>query len=126
MSLTLNTFLSIFLGGGLGAFSRYFVSSQFIIHSFRPWLGTFVVNLTGCLIGALYWRFRSQWSSSQSLDNFVLWGLIGAYTTFSTFIFEVVKLHLQGQTKEAAICLILNVFFGVIICFFIFQKEFVR
>lgn len=86
-------------GGAIGSISRYLVTVFFSRHipSVFPY-GTFVVNLSGCLfIGILYaLAERFSWLSPE-WRLFLTTGLCGGYTTFSTFMYENMRLLQQGH-----------------------------
>jgi len=85
--------LLVALGGALGAVARYGVSVGFArrLGTSWPW-GTLFINVSGCfLISVLAAR------SSDSLRYLLPVGFVGAYTTFSTYEYETLRLFQQGQ-----------------------------
>ncbi len=99
--------LSIAIGGFIGAILRFLLSrfiGSFDISSFP--LGTFIVNSIGCFfIGLLYTIFE-RISIFPEIRGFLSIGLIGAFTTFSTYMMETVNLF---RDKEIFLG-ILNIF----------------
>lgn len=96
--------LFIAAGGALGSLARYGLSmviQQASAGTFPR--GTLVVNITGSfLIGALMEAFDSVlvpplWRS------FLTIGFLGAYTTFSTYTFETVRMMREGEIGPAAL-----------------------
>lgn len=85
-------------GGALGSMLRYLVSVYFqkTFPSGFPW-GTFVVNITGCLLIGLVFGLseRYQWFTEQ-WRIFLAVGICGGYTTFSAFAIENMKLLQTG------------------------------
>ncbi|AKP68039.1 fluoride efflux transporter FluC [Companilactobacillus ginsenosidimutans] len=86
------TFLIIFIGASIGGSLRYLIGLMFTVSSGFPW-GTLFVNLTGAfvlplLIHYLHDKFHLQVDTVLSLTT----GLLGAYTTFSTFTADTYKL----------------------------------
>lgn len=65
-----------------------------------PW-GTFVVNVSGCFVLGVLTGLGLYHGSSGSVRTIVGTGGLGAYTTFSTFTFETVRLAEEGLTTEA-------------------------
>ncbi len=112
-TLTLNHFLMVFLGGGVGATLRWFLTWGVLAASGRAWLGTLFVNLLGCLI--YFILAKSFQDMKPGHDLLLKVGILGSLTTFSTFAYDVVFLFKQGLFKEGLIALLLNVFFGIII-----------
>ena len=91
--------LYIFLGGGLGALTRYSLSygiqslaEQTRIHRFP--IGILVCNLLGCfLIGLLFgWIASRNGDHPAWLHPLAVTGFLGAFTTFSTFALDTQKL----------------------------------
>jgi CrcB protein len=86
--------LAVFVGGGLGATLRYAIGGwvQSAIGSFFPW-GTLVVNASGCLaIGVLATLLEERSLLGPSWRLFLLVGVLGGYTTFSSFGLETWRL----------------------------------
>lgn len=91
-------------GGFVGAALRYLAGTLAL-----RWLpagfpfGTFLVNVTGCFaIGVLAAWFDRQ-GAGLATRLFCLAGVLGGYTTFSTFGFETVALLRGGSTLAAAV-----------------------
>lgn len=101
----MNSFVMVFLGGGLGAAARHGVnllSVQFI--GARYPIGTFFINVVGSLlIGVLAEWFALRSEISPGLRLFFITGILGGFTTFSAFSLEVGLLHERGETLAAAI-----------------------
>lgn len=105
MSTTASRLAAIALGGALGALLRYGVTilvhgrlaSGRLFGASFPW-GTVAVNLSGCLaIGVVAGLFQRRLFESPQLGAFLLIGVLGSYTTFSTFAFETLGLFRQGS-----------------------------
>ena len=97
--------LAVAAGGAFGAVGRYLVMSgvgrMLGPHDF-PW-GTLTVNVVGSvLMGVLIELLALVWSPSQELRAFLVVGVLGAFTTFSTFSLDVVVLVERGQNLFVA------------------------
>ena len=96
--------LAIAAGGAFGAVARHFVNNQ-ITHWLGdefPW-GILVANVAGSFaMGVLAETMALAWSPSQELRAFMIVGVLGAFTTFSTFSLQVVLLYERGQMLLAA------------------------
>ena len=93
-------FLLIALGGSLGALARYGASFwvQERVAGAFPY-GTFIVNISGCLImGLVMTRLNEGAEVSVNWRFLIPVGFIGAYTTFSSFEFEMFRLAEQGAS----------------------------
>ncbi len=89
-------YLSVGIGGIIGALLRFFISQWFLSLDSLPFIGTIFVNLTGCfLLGYLQGISRVYELPGWFVVG-IGTGLIGAYTTFSTFSMEVVHYLNQG------------------------------
>jgi CrcB protein len=104
--------LLIAIGGALGSMARFLLSS-FVLRataSLFPW-GTFAVNLIGCIVfGIIIGLSEHRLSLTPELRAFLLIGILGGFTTFSSFAFESFALLRDGQMAAAAF----NVFGQVI------------
>ena len=100
----LTKYLYIALGGAAGSISRYWLSgaAQRLAGSAFPF-GTFAVNLLGCLLfGAVWGFFENRLLPGSEVRLLVLTGFMGAFTTFSTYMFETAELVKFGQMALAA------------------------
>ncbi|KAA8485571.1 camphor resistance protein CrcB [Arcticibacter tournemirensis] len=89
----------IFLGGGLGSVARFLVNRWLTdrVTSVLPY-GTFLVNVTGCfLIGFLVFYLGKFGDQALNWRLFLVTGICGGYTTFSSFSFENVQLVSDHQ-----------------------------
>jgi len=105
------------LGGFIGAALRYATSGvigRFTSQTQFPY-GTFVVNMIGCLlIGFLAGVADSRDLFTATSRAFVFTGILGAFTTFSTFSYETMGLFQNGQTSPAMMNLGLQIILGLI------------
>ena len=110
------TYLWIALGSAIGGMGRYGVSRIFAFwfgETF-PW-GTLVVNISGCfLIGILSGLTGPDGRVLVSPDfrQFLLVGVCGGYTTFSSFSLQTLALVREGDMVEAGA----NILLSVVVC----------
>jgi fluoride exporter len=104
------------LAGFAGAISRYAVEgwvSDRTRGSF-PW-GTLVVNASGCfLLGVVFSLLTERFLPHPTLRSALTVGFLGAYTTFSTFAFESVRLAEDGAWVHAAGNVLASLFLGLV------------
>jgi CrcB protein len=89
----------IAVGGALGSVSRYLLATAVQRYSspFFPY-GTFAVNVLGCLIfGVIMGAARQRFVLGPSERAFLLIGMLGGFTTFSTFTYETFALLQDGE-----------------------------
>lgn len=101
------TWLAVMFGGALGALARYATAGLLNRPEGFPY-GTLTVNLLGCwFIGALW---QALGDVSATTKAFVFAGVLGGFTTFSSFGLESLRLLQSGQTTAAcAYVLVSNV-----------------
>ena len=91
---------TIFIGCGsfIGGVARYLISvAMKTMSKGFPW-GTLVVNLVGCLVIGLLWGFFSKTSSEgNTWALFLMVGVCGGFTTFSTFSKEALVILQSGN-----------------------------
>ncbi len=110
----MKSIIFIFVGGGLGATTRYLCSKYIneTTGAIFPW-GTFAVNIAGALaIGFISEIFRHSLISPE-IRVFLITGYLGALTTFSTLSLESVSLMRTGEIKLFALNIIVTNIVGV-------------
>lgn len=108
--------LWIFIGGGLGCVARYWISGWVAnrVGEVFPW-GTMFVNVSGCfLIGVLATVTSpdGRFWLGPSARSFMLMGVLGGYTTFSSFSWQTLELMRDNQWFWA----VGNVVLSVLLC----------
>lgn len=101
---SLRPLLLVGLGGFLGSIGRYLVGGW--VHRALPFasfpVGTLVVNLTGCFaIGALGGLAAGRQLFGADLRAFLMIGVIGGFTTFSSFAYETLTLARDAEFGRA-------------------------
>ncbi len=95
----MNHTIAIFIGAGVGGVLRYWISLAVAkeYHGAFP-LGTFLINIVGCFaIGYLATFFANVMPMRETLRLAVLIGVIGGFTTFSSFGRETFQLMGEGK-----------------------------
>ena len=106
--------LVVFIGGGLGAVARYLL--QGFVYRFAgtefPY-GTIVVNILGCFtIGLLMSSMEERFLATPALRLFLTIGILGGFTTFSSFSYETMALLREGNFLDGG----MNVVASVVVC----------
>lgn len=95
--------LLLAFGGACGTLCRYWLSgvAQRLFGTGFP-VGTFAVNMLGCLLfGAVWGYFENRIGLGGDLRLLLLTGFMGAFTTFSTYMFETASLVKFSQYFQA-------------------------
>ena len=116
--MTLNAFLIVFLGGGIGAAIRHGVNTwlgRLAGHEFP--LGIMAINISGSLLmgvaaGCFAFRTGEEWLQSARL--FITTGILGGYTTFSAFSLDAMLLYERGEVATAAFYVIGSVALSIL------------
>lgn len=105
MKITSNL-IFIFIGGGTGALLRYGFSQLIKVSPTGFPLATFWVNVIGCFFIGLLYSFLTL--ENQSLRLLLIVGLLGGFTTFSSFGNETIQLIEKGRNQTAFFYVILS------------------
>jgi CrcB protein len=112
----LRTYLVVMLGGALGTALRFGLSNWFAVHYGETFpLGTIVVNITGCFVIGIFAGLTGPdgiFLASPLMRQFVMIGICGGYTTFSSFSLQTLNLWNGNEFLRAG----WNVLISVIFC----------
>jgi CrcB protein len=112
----LKTYLAIMAGGAFGTALRYGLSNWFAVHYGETFpIGTIVVNVTGCFVIGLFAALTGPdgiYLTSALTRQVVMLGVLGGYTTFSSFSLQTLNLLNGGEWLRAG----WNVLLSVILC----------
>jgi fluoride exporter len=108
--------LWIFLGGGLGSLARWGLSGWIATRYGETFpLGTILVNVSGSFLIGMFAAMtgpEGRWLVPSAWRQFVMLGLFGGYTTFSSFSLQTLTLAQDGQWWKAAA----NILLSVLLC----------
>ena len=94
--------LAVALGGAIGSVARYLTSLAVEAYSTSKFpYETLTANLVGCFLIGLLWGYFERLSISNEFRLFLFTGVLGGYTTFSTFARENIQLFKSGEPFSA-------------------------
>jgi CrcB protein len=117
MNLTMIAWVAA--GGALGSVARYLtmVGMGRLMGGAFPW-GTLAVNILGsAVMGLLIEGMALKWNWDQELRVFLTVGILGGFTTFSTFSMDVALLAERGEFLNAALYIAGSVILSVLALF---------
>jgi len=102
--------LLVSIGGAIGSVGRYlggmYVQKTFSAH---PLFGTFAVNTLGCLLVGFLAGYFNYATMDKAPKALIFVGILGGFTTFSAFAFEVYSVTQEGKIMHAALYTVINV-----------------
>ena len=110
--------ISLTAGGAIGTVLRYSMSglTHRAVSGMFPW-GTLVVNLTGSFLIGLLWGIFEVQNITSNLRTFLFIGILGGFTTFSTFALESLNLMRDGEMKLALSNVLASNILGILLVF---------
>ncbi len=110
--------LILMTGGAIGTFLRY--SASGLVHKHIKTIfpfGTMAVNLTGALVIGFLWGLLDIEEMHTNVKNFLFIGILGGFTTFSSFALESMNLFRDGEVKFAIINILVSNLAGIVLVF---------
>ena len=115
----MKSLLFVGLGGGIGSIFRYLI--QIFIGRHVPVifpLGTFLVNCSGCFLIGMFYSLADRHSGlNPDWRLFLITGICGGFTTFSTFSYDGLVLIRQGATFSFLMYMAGSVMLGLLATF---------
>jgi len=110
----ITSLLLVALGGALGGLGRFAISNTMarLLGNAFPW-GTLVVNASGALLAGWLLGVYGV-PNTQPFWLFALAGLLGGYTTVSSFSLQTLELWQRGQAMRAALNMVATLLLGVV------------
>lgn len=108
----------LFIGGGIGTLGRYLVglgAGKLTVGDYP--LGTLLVNLIGSFAIGLLWNYFSSGDGSNHLRLLIMVGVLGGFTTFSSYAIECFNLYESGHTGLALTHVLANNIGGILLAF---------
>jgi CrcB protein len=107
--------LAVAAGGALGAVSRYALTSGISqLHDLRG-AGTLLANILGAfLLGAVVGLTEERWSLSEPVRTGITVGILGGFTTFSTYMYDVISHAEDDRWLTSVAILALTIALGLV------------
>ncbi|MBK9148817.1 MAG: CrcB family protein [Flavobacteriales bacterium] len=116
----MNTWIAIFIGGGLGSVARFGITRLVLAIGLKgafPWATLLSNVLATGILAWLILRMQPQFEGRDALKAMLAVGFCGGFSTFSTFSYENFLLLREGQTLMAAA----NIVMSVVACLAVFH-----
>jgi CrcB protein len=108
---TFTTYVQVALGGATGSVLRFWLGSVISHKAGAPFWGTLFVNVTGCFLIGLLGNLREN-GPGEFDRYFLMVGVMGGYTTFSTFSLQTLELLQKGSAPLA----LANIALSLVLC----------
>lgn len=113
------SWLAVGIGGFVGAIARFQTTlwlSEWSRQKFGQVypVGTFVVNVIGCLLIGLLMTLALEKRISDEAQKLLITGCLGSLTTFSAFGFDTITLFRDGKPALGAVYILSNLIVGVV------------
>jgi CrcB protein len=112
--MSLKILLLVGAGSFIGGIFRYLISFMFVHkqpHAF-PW-GTLIVNIFGSLLIGILIGYADRWHFPKEMRLFLATGVLGGFTTFSTFSSETFILFHNGYCGYALAYVLASIVIGI-------------
>ncbi len=119
------SYLYVFIGGGLGAISRFGLGNLINKYTGNGFpFGTLASNIFSCIVMGLvlYFSVGTKWFTDD-LKLLLIVGFCGGFSTFSTFSMDTLALFRSGQSLMAVLNILLSVIICIVILYFLVQKQ---
>jgi CrcB protein len=105
--------LAVFIGGAFGSLFRFLISEFFPLTRWSIPFTIIIINFAGCFIMGFADSFYESRISDTQIKIFLMTGLLGGFTTFSTFSLEFYGLIKSGNFAGSFLYLFISVFMAL-------------
>ena len=117
--IVMGNFLAVAIGGATGSVFRYSIILLTVrVLGAMPYYATLTVNLLGCLVmGFFAETILAKAQVAESVKLLATTGLLGGFTTFSSFAFDAGRLLNTGASLAALVYMLVSVIGGIVLFF---------
>jgi|SRR5699024_137933 len=109
--------IAIAIGGFIGTLLRYGISTFLLSNAIFPF-ATFFTNLCGCLLLGFLSTYLAQFHGVRRyLTPLIGTGILGSFTTFSTFSVETIQLMQDDRILSACIYVVFSIILGLLLAY---------
>lgn len=115
MSQSMIHFLAVFIGGGCGTLFRFYVVFKFThsVSILSSSVATMSINIVGCFLIGILHTLLTHYMCTDWLKLLLISGVLGGFTTFSTFGLDAVMMMQTHQASAMLMYLLVSVFGGL-------------
>ena len=107
--------LLLSVGAVSGALLRYWLSGIVVTKKLAVMpIGTVIVNISGCFVFGMLLAFMEKFEVISEVRTMLFIGLLGSYTTFSSFAFEAFEMMRQKEILFSAVYVLISVIGGLL------------
>ncbi len=110
------SYTAIVAAGAAAGGALRFITMNVLVTSSAPGAGTMAVNLIGCVLIGVLTALLEHFGASRTLQLALVTGLLGGFTTFSTFALDAVSMLDRGLYAHCARYLFISVSVGIALC----------
>lgn len=116
MSPHILEFALVGLGGAIGAMSRQGVTCLGVFDN-NPYYYTVAINVSGCLVIGILTALFKHFNLSDLWTFFFMGGVLGGYTTYSSFTRDAIELVETGMATKALFYIAVTLIGGLVACY---------
>lgn len=102
--------IAVFFGGAFGALFRFLITQTFTVSKWGIPFTIIIINFSGCFIMGVLDAFFESFNYDTKVKSFLTIGLLGGFTTFSSFSLEFAELMRKNAYFESFLYISISLF----------------